>query len=201
MDRLMPRIFIRCSLGIGLLGALVFAGSVISNSTANAGQSISSSTPYSTVDPFDPSEVVSHSLKDDIRLRLRLPAPDLPPSVVQSAQPQKTRATLLENKNPSTVSSSRVTKEGQSGVIAKSIQSVMSIFDWSNDAHDEEQTSDPVNSDDPIRINIHVGIKKPAEDDPDASEAEEVSSLKDPWTRSQERVRRLFTLDQIKAHN
>lgn len=197
----LPRIFIKYSLCFALLGAFVVGGSISSHKVAHAGQPMNSNNIYSTVNPFDPSEVVNHSIKDEIRLRLRLPAPDLPPSIVASAPPQNEITSMPHNAKPSADYASLSKNADQPGLIGKSFQSVMSIFDWSNDKLDEPRTSGPVNSDEPIRINIHVGIKKSADENPDSAKTKELSRLKDPWARNQERVRRLFTFGEIKAHN
>lgn len=202
MGHQMTRIFSRYPLSLVLLGASAFAGGVLPNSIAQAGQSINSADPYYSVDPFDPSEVVSHALKDDIRLRLRLPAPDLPPSIVASAPTQNTTVEKTDNAKPSAAASSpQVINANQPGLIGKSIQAVMSIFDWSDDTNNKAPKSDFRNSDGPIRINIHVGITKPAKESPNTTKVEEVSSLVNPWSRNQDRVRRLFTVGEIKTHN
>lgn len=197
----MTRIFSRYSLSFLLLGAPVFVSGLLPNSIAQAEQSISSADSYFPVDPFDPSEVVSHALKDDIRLRLRLPAPDLPPSIVASAPTQNSTIEKTDSAKSSTASSSQVIKADQPGLIEQSIQSVMSIFDWSDDTYDKTPKNDLRNADGPIRINVHVGITKPTPKSPDTTKVEEVSSLEDPWARNQDRVRRLFTFDEIKTHN
>lgn len=195
----MTRTFSIFSLGLAMFSACAFGSSITLFGVAQAGQWFASPNPYSAADPFDPSEVVTHNLKGDIQPRLRLPAPDLPLSIV-STTPVKT----------DTISASKTVnkpaaKAHEPGLISKSIQSVMSIFDWPDDVDDKTQTSNqvksPLDTNEPIRINIHVGIQKPAIATQNALTSEELSSLDTPWARNQNRVRRLFTLDDIKAHN
>ncbi len=51
------------------------------------------------------------------------------------------------------------------GILSKSISTVMSIFDWSGDSEVAAKSPTPEQaseqSNEPIRINVHVGIKKP----------------------------------------
>lgn len=202
----MSRILVRYSRNLIVLSACAFMATIPVHTTAQAEQSIDALNPYSAVDPFDPSEVVTYNLKDDIRLRLRLPAPDLPPSIVATA-PAKTviATTQTDPVNPSQAEDMPTLETREPGIISKSIQSVMSIFDWSDESSEETKKTglinSALNSNEPIRINIHVGITKPKDETPDAATTKEVSSLETPWTRNQDRVRRLFTFDQIKAHN
>ena len=202
----MSRILVRFSRNLIVLSTCAFVASIPVHTSTQAEQSIGALSPYSAVDPFDPSEVVAHSLKDDIRLRLRLPAPDLPPSIVASA-PAKTApsATKIRTEERPQAKSAPNPVPREPGFIGKSFQSVMSIFDWSDDSNDEMDKANPLNasldSDEPIRINIHVGIAKSKNETPDAAATEEVSSLETPWARNQQRVRRLFTFDEIKIHN
>ena len=199
----MSRILVRYSRNLVVLSTSAFVAVIPLHVSAQAGQSLGAHSPYSAADPFDPSEVVTHDLKDDIRLRLRLPAPDLPPSIVASTPAKMSTATPLTNRTKaSQAKGTSLTEPREPGLIRKSIQSVMSIFDWSDEATDKAKKTDainsPLNSDEPIRINIHVGITKPKDEQ---TVSEEVSSLETPWDRNQERVRRLFTFDNIKAHN
>lgn len=195
----MTRIFNRFSLGLAVLSACAFGCSVTLHGVAQAGQSFATPHPYSAADPFDPSEVVTHNLKSDIQPRLRLPAPDLPLSIVTTTPVETDITSVSKTENKPAA------KAHEPGLIGKSIQSVMSIFDWSDDADDETKASNqaksPLDSNEPIRINIHVGIQKPAPAAQDAVTSEELSSLNTPLARNQDRIRRLFTLDDIKAHN
>lgn len=158
---------------------------------------------YGTIDPFDPSETVSHTPKDDIRLRLRLPAPDLPPSLVTSQKPTPAKSSPLvstpSNQAPATDLTKKEQDEDKPGFVKKSIQSVLSIFDWSEDekpavAKSEDQRL--AESSGPIRINIHVGLSKSQTN----SESRETAEAESPWVRTQSRVRRLFTLGETETH-
>ena len=147
------------------MGIFALTIGVFTHGMAVAGQSIDNAGLYVAVDPFDPSEVVTHTLKDDRRLRLRLPAPDLPPSIVVSTPTRN--AAAVEMATSPTASSPpvpvAVDRKNEPGLIQKSVQSVMSIFDWSDDKADTTASgsNDPTKSHEPIRINIHVGIIKP----------------------------------------
>ncbi len=199
----MSQILVRYSRKLIVFSASAFVASIPLHASAQAEQSIGAPNPYSAADPFDPSEVVTHNLKDDIRLRLRLPAPDLPPSIVSTKSAKLVTSTAQTNRAKASQENKSGAEVAEPGLIGKSIQSVMSIFDWSDESTDEIKKTDPMslslNSDEPIRINIHVGITKPKDAPPAATE--EVSSLETPWARNQDRVRRLFTFDEIKTHN
>lgn len=149
-----------------------------------------------TFNPFDPSETVSHTPKDDIRLRLRLPAPDLPPSVVTSKEPAVT-ATKASPEAPPTVKPAVGLRQetGTPGILERSVQSVVSLFDWSDSETSQPEigeTQKIIDSSEPIRINIHVELSKPSA----AKDSMETADAESPWIRTQSRVRRLFTLGE-----
>lgn len=196
----MPGIHVKSSRNLLILSLTGLVYVVVPHTSTSAGQFTKQIEVYSTIDPFDPSEIVSHNLKDDIRLRLRLPAPDLPPSIIASAPIETAKVpTSIDTEASPIIAHQQPIKKDQLGLISKSIKSVMSIFDWSDHSNDTTKKANPVNSDGPIRINIHVGIKKPKNQT--TQPAEDVSSLDTPLSRNQERIRRLFTFDEIKTYN
>lgn len=181
-----------------VLSSLALAAIVFACAPALAGQQIESINPYSAVDPFDPSETVTNTLKDDIRLRLRLPVPDLPLSVVETTQP----AAKSQSANKSLQSHPQSLSETatEPGILGKSINTVMSIFDWSDNKEVASNSPTPKESNEPIRINVHVGIMKPQKRPLAETSGNEVSSLETPWARNQARVRQFFTFGEIKTH-
>jgi hypothetical protein len=185
------------------LSGLALTALIFAYTPAHADQQIESINPYSTVDPFDPSEMVTNILKDDFRLRLRLPAPDLPLSVVDFKQPKPMSQSAITSPESETQATPEAMTEP--GILSKSINTVMSIFDWSNDSKVAAKAltpeKSPTQSDEPIRINVHVGIKKPQTQPLDETSDNEVSSLQTPWSRNQERVRQFFTFGEIKTHD
>lgn len=201
----MQRISIELSPYRYVLTGLALAGVLITLTPSHAGQQLVGIPPYSAVDPFDPSETVTLSLKDDIRLRLKLPEPDLPLSVVKTKHPPISRVEPVTQKNmtpqqPQAKSLSYGATEP--GILDKSINTVMSMFDWSDENEVEETKAPaPEHSNGPIRINVHVGIKKTQKQPFAEISNEEISSLQTPWTRNQKRVRRLFTFGEIKTHD
>lgn len=185
------------------LVGFALSGVVFTHTTSHAGQQLVGITPYSAVDPFDPSETVTLSLKDDIRLRLRLPEPDLPLSVVETKRPaSKTEIVTQKNSTPRQPQAKTLSSDtSEPGILGKSINTVMSIFYWSDENEVEEtKVSAPEHSNEPIRINVHVGIKKPQKQPSAENPNDEISSLQSPWLINQERVRRLFPFGEVKTH-
>lgn len=202
----MHRISIEFPHYMNALGGLALVALFFAFTPAHADQQPESNNPYSAVDPFDPSETITNTLKDDIRLRLRLPAPDLPLSVVEAKQPAPIPRKAIASPESATVSTSEAVTEP--GILGKSINTVMSIFDWSNNKDDKEVAAkakspekSPAQSDEPIRINVHVGIKKPQKQPAAEISENEVSSLETPWARNQARARQFFTFGEIKTHD
>lgn len=155
---------------------------------------------YGAADPFDPSEVVSHTPKGDISLRVKLPAPDLPPSIVVSAHDKFNTATPKTAPRETAASESPAPHEP--GIITKSVRSVLSLFDWSGSDEEDNRSRDAetaalIKKHEPIRINVHVGIKPKKE----VAESTETSNLESPLSRAQSRVRRLFTFSEPKTHD
>jgi|GEM_PF-3356228 hypothetical protein len=184
------------------LGGLALVALFFATPPAHADQQLESNNPYSAVDPFDPSETITNTLKDDIRLRLRLPAPDLPLSVVEAKQPSPMPQEAITSSGSVTQSTSEAMSEP--GILSKSISTVMSIFDWSGDSEVAAKSPTPEQaseqSNEPIRINVHVGIKKPQRQPTAEVSGNEISSLQSPWSRNQKRVRQFFTIGEIKTH-
>ena len=184
------------------MSGLALVAIVFAYTPAHAGQQIERLHPFSAVDPFDPSETVTNTLTDDIRLRLRLPAPDLPLSVVKARQPKPKSQSA--KKLPESEPQFTPQAANEPGILGKSIGTVMSIFDWSDRKKVETNSPAPNQSpeqlNEPIRINVHVGIKKPQQQPTAETLDNEVSSLETPWARNQERGRQFFTLGQIKNH-
>ena len=196
----MPYTYNRNFKNLLVLGLAGFVSIVSTSPQAFAEQSFNQVDLNSAIDPFDPSETVNHTLKDDIRLRLRLPAPDLPPSIIASVESHTTEiSTHIDSGVSSKTKTPQTLEDDQPGLIDRSIKSVMSVFDWSWRSNEVTQKASPANSEGPIRINVHVGIEKPNEQT--AQPTEEVSSLGNPLSRNQERIRRLFTFDKIKTYN
>lgn len=194
MGREIPHNLSQGGINTAVAGLISLFAVLLMNAAVNADQA---GNIYGIADPFDPSEVISHTPKDEIHLRVKLPAPDLPPSVVQSAQP------TIPDEHPKQVQvkEDRIDPK-EPGIIQQSVQSVLSIFDWPDadegkSSSEVSETAALIKEHEPIRINIHVGIKPPET----ASEDEETSNLQSPVSRAQSRVRRLFTFSEPDTHD